>query len=554
MPPNTRIRLGLVTAVAVYYVFPLTIIDLALLMAMFVWVPALLSLVVPKPTAIRSDQMVRSLSERSYPFALISTLAFILPEGNGPLIAAAAWFFYTALIGCAGLLRQLRYGFQKSEEVIINLAMIYLPVGGAWLLLGAGGFADVLPYTNVIVWLTAVHFHYAAFILLAVTGLYVRSIKEKQHAPFFWPYLATLLGLGPLMVAFGIMQGPPLEFYFVIIYGTALVLLALWWLGAAFYSPRLRRAERLLWGSGGLVFLITTSFAVTYSFGLWQGTLIVDIPWMVNWHGAVNALIFTTLIVIASKLAETQPALSAFVMSDLRTKGYVGKRPLEKKEWKEDDARAPALIADWEQYRSAGFEPADVAQEVKEFYTDPTRYKMRAFIQWGSWTRPFLRFNRAVTRRMGQLNVPIEREVELEGTLAALSEKQDRRPQPSAWLRWRKDTKEHVFTAIYSTDVREGYAFMNIALPLARGVMVGVLRPENDKEDGLWLTSRVGKGGEGIYITLGPVTVRTPLVETFHVWKGETGTLYAVQELKLWRFPFLKVEHELKRKTMPSPS
>ncbi|GAK04608.1 hypothetical protein JCM19037_3040 [Geomicrobium sp. JCM 19037] len=74
------------------------------------------------------------------------------------------------------------------------------------------------------------------------------------------------------------------------------------------------------------------------------------------------------------------------------------------------------------------------------------------------------------------------------------------------------------------------------------------MRPANDNTDGFILSSRPVEGEEGIYLTFGPLTVRTPLYETFHVQALEENRLQAKQQLTLFGIRFLTIHYQLHEK------
>ncbi|WP_042360412.1 YndJ family transporter [Geomicrobium sp. JCM 19055] len=122
----------LLSVIALLYV---GIIEAALLLSMFIWVPHLLQLITQDPQ-IKVDRWLRRTSFVAMYFAIIASVSFFLPQGIVAGLFAAVWLVYVTIIGGLGLLRQLRYGFQRSEEALINLSLMYLPVGGLWLVAG----------------------------------------------------------------------------------------------------------------------------------------------------------------------------------------------------------------------------------------------------------------------------------------------------------------------------------------------------------------------------------------------------------------------------------
>ncbi|MBM7632757.1 YndJ family protein [Geomicrobium sediminis] len=520
----------LLSVIALLYV---GIIEAALLLAMFIWVPMLLQLITQDPQ-IKVDRWLRRTSFVAMYFAIIASVSLFLPQGMIAGLFAAVWLVFVAIVGLLGLLRQLRYGFQRSEEALINLSLMYLPVGGVWLVAGASGASQFLPYTDVIVWLTAIHFHYAAFFLPIVAGLYIRSRRQQIGLPKLWSFIAILLALGPIFVAIGIDQGPPLEFYLVATYAVGLFLFVGLWFIDALKRHEFTLKLRLTLLSASLVFALTTTWTLVYSFGLLSENILVTIEWMTQYHGAVNASVFATLAFIVVWQLRTPSSVNEITVSQLRTRGYVGSVPIDEGRWKKGD-HIPALVSDWDELEDETFTPSAIDVEVLNFYTSPNRYKMVANVEWSNSFKPLLPLIHFVTGRFGQLNVPKSGKVTMNGTVAPLDASEDGRVTPSVWLRWSDDA--HIFTAIYSTVDQK----MNIALPLPLGVMTGILQPEHDQNRGLTLNSEPN----GIFYTMGSITIRLPLKETFHIKKVHNKQLQANHDIQLFGLSLFAIEYDL---------
>ena len=72
------------------------------------------------------------------------------------------WLLVTALVALLGLQRILKRGLAPIEETAIDVGLLYLPVGGGWLVLSSAGLTP-MNFSAEIVLLTAVHFHFAGF-------------------------------------------------------------------------------------------------------------------------------------------------------------------------------------------------------------------------------------------------------------------------------------------------------------------------------------------------------------------------------------------------------
>ncbi|MGH7149598.1 MAG: YndJ family transporter, partial [Planctomycetota bacterium] len=66
-------------------------------------------------------------------------LSFLLPPGTPAGLLAVPWLLLCLLLALAGLFRLFLGGFARLEEVAIDVGLLFLPVGGGWLLLSRLG-------------------------------------------------------------------------------------------------------------------------------------------------------------------------------------------------------------------------------------------------------------------------------------------------------------------------------------------------------------------------------------------------------------------------------
>lgn len=185
--------------------------------------------------------------------AALTVVSFLFPPGLLAAILAAPWFLFTAALA---LTRQPSWNFK--------LAVLFIPVGGAWLVISRAGMQP-LGFTEPIVLLTAVHFHFAGFVSPILAGL-VRPPRIVQVGVL----------LGPPLLAAGITLSPTLELAAAI--GLAISV------GATGFR-QLRHRSILLWVSSFSA-MAGMILAVLYAFR------ILDIPTMARWHGVLLSLGF----------------------------------------------------------------------------------------------------------------------------------------------------------------------------------------------------------------------------------------------------------------------
>ena len=81
------------------------------------------------------------------------------------------------MIALYGALRLWERGGRSLEEASIDSGLLYLPFGG-WLLAYTLNL-QVMDFSPLIVLLTAVHFHYSAFLIPIFNGMLGRKLKRR---------------------------------------------------------------------------------------------------------------------------------------------------------------------------------------------------------------------------------------------------------------------------------------------------------------------------------------------------------------------------------------
>lgn len=276
-------------------------VSLALLLAILSLVPLGLSLV--------------RANEAEGPFFLV--LAYLLPAaqiggvaaitlGTGPFAGAAAslWVVAAIVIAVMGLGR-LRSSTapRRAYDLGVASAWIFLPVGAVWLVMARVG-ASPLGLSSLLVSLTAVHFHYAAF----ATPLLFALVWDRSSSVGARRALLLSIGLAAVaivLVAVGITLSPTtvdrsaagisddegpgriLSQLGALLFTLAFVLHATVLL--THVGPRLRPLPRVLTSLGALAPLAALPLALLFTVGA------MDLDTMVHWHGQLNAYAFAGL-------------------------------------------------------------------------------------------------------------------------------------------------------------------------------------------------------------------------------------------------------------------
>ncbi|MFG6150481.1 YndJ family protein [Halobacillus sp. B23F22_1] len=543
---------GTIILMAWVIIFDMSLIDIVLSFSFLILVPLLLEEAVRGKENNRAEHWINNVMITSLPFAGAGMLSVALPAGQEAGAWAVLWLFFTILIAVGGLMRLLGRGWRPVQETVIDLGLIYMAAGGGWLVISSGGLSRYLPYSETIVQLTAVHFHYAAFVVPVVTGLFGRWLVSYKKKPAGLPYtvLASGIAAGPVLVALGLRQGSPTETVMVIIYVSFILWLSVWWLWcSAEFNMWSKIAIRL----SALLLIITMSVSLFYSFGMMNGSYWFGISDMIRWHGLLNAFGFSLFSVLAWRDIKPDRGYiyTSFPISKLRTKGHVGNDAIFNKGWVARHVHEEGLLDHFHAYRSENFDPAKVSATIRQFYEHTDQFSLRAHVLWQKGFRRLSTLINKWTLRMGQINVPPSGEVSMTGEIVAIDDDQDGREGVRAWTRKNEQTGDSIFTALYSSHANGRERYLNIALPLPLGIMTGVLRLLHDRERGLILTSerrKGGKGDEGIYLTLGNWTIRLPMREHFYVKEVSKGKLNASHEMKVFSITFLKIKYIIEEK------
>lgn len=254
-----------------------------LLLAVLVLVPLGLSLVDLGAMGHRANAFL-------LPAAISLAASFLLPDGLIASILAVPWLVVTVTLALMGVRKLLEGQLIFSPKLAISAGLIYLPVGGIWAQLARMGVRP-LNFSDDIVMLTAVHFHYAGFLLPVLCGLVV---KEKPGR------LATT-------AVFGVVGGVPLTAVGITLsqlgVGFAVELISAWitaaaglltaglYLGLALdgqYQP----TARVFWGVTAACLTVGMVLAATYGSRQLVGVEWLTIPWMRALHGTANSVGF----------------------------------------------------------------------------------------------------------------------------------------------------------------------------------------------------------------------------------------------------------------------
>lgn len=268
-------------------------VHVLLLVAVLVVSPLALALAAI-PAAAGKPPFVYRAASLIWPFAALSTaVAFLFPAGRTAAILAAPWLLFAALAAGFGLQRfYLRKGARlRLADLCIDIGLIHFVFAARWLWFSRAGIQPP-KVSELLVALTAIHFHYTFFAASLLVGLLGQGLADPPRAAVKRGYVPTALGvlLGPMLVATGINTGlPAIEVFGATLLAVSLIASAgLTAFCAARAVPRVL-SRRLLQAAScalGVAMLLAAFFAITK----YTGSTSLSLERMIRSHGILNVL------------------------------------------------------------------------------------------------------------------------------------------------------------------------------------------------------------------------------------------------------------------------
>lgn len=233
------------------------------------------------------------------PLGATLLLGSLLSPVDGPVAAAmaAGWLPATAAMGAAAAVRTRERGLEPLSETLVDAGLGYASVGAVALV--AYHLGVTLWFEPVIVLLTAVHFHYAGFVLPVATGLVGRTVDQGAETT----YRAVAAGVltGPALIAVGIAFSPAFEVVAVGAFTAAVAVLGGY--VAVRVAPRRPRTQGVLLVASALCLPVSMLLALAFAVGSATGATRPTIDTMVRLHGSLNAFGFALLGLVGWRLA-----------------------------------------------------------------------------------------------------------------------------------------------------------------------------------------------------------------------------------------------------------
>lgn len=527
---------------------------LAILLAVFVVVPLVARLSdLPFRTGGRS-RWYRAASFCALPSAVAVLGSLSLPTGATATLLALPWTFVTGLLAVFGLQRGLP-NTGRLAELALGVALLYLPVAGFALVAHRAGVTFGFGATTML--LTVVHFHYAGCALPAFCGLVGRASGESRT----YRALVAVVLVGPGIIGLGIALSPFVELLSASVFGIAVA-------GVAWYTLATVSPEEGI----GYACVTVAAVAVAVSMGTvvayvatrTTAVSLVTFETMLRGHGWLNAVGFALIGLVGWRAVDppsTAPPLG-MPLSRVTSRGRVGPDYLERNGLT-TDGTATGMVDSFHAFDSPSMDSDRIRDAITTFYERTAEYDLRVESTWESGFRLGSRLFDPISRRVGQLNLPVDdRDPDrLSSRIVPVADSADGRENVRAWIRTYDETGAAIYVALYATHRFGGRPYMNIAFPLPSSNLTSVLTVEplaTSERDGVVLsTVEDGPGDAGIYLRtpLGPL--RTPLDETIRVWApdgdhafpdggDEDGSaLVARHDITLFGRRFLRLDYRI---------
>ncbi len=226
------------------------------------------------------------------PFVALTAAASFLPEaGLVATLLSIPWLAFTAGVAVIGSGRVLSRQKLLAPGIAADAGLIFLIVGGAWLTISRAG-ANPLGFSDAIVQLTAVHFHYAGFALPIVAGFTASRLGRSTLIP-----LAVIVGV-PL-TAIGITAGGWLEW----VAATAMALAGMATAALlVMVAAKEKGGARVLSAIAGAALFAGMGLALGWAWSIRFGWSYLGLEGMAAYHGSLNALGFGLLGLIGLNL------------------------------------------------------------------------------------------------------------------------------------------------------------------------------------------------------------------------------------------------------------
>jgi uncharacterized protein (UPF0548 family) len=266
----------------------------AALFVLLGWQPIFSSATLRSGATLPTGATLRSGAAFRAGAALLAALSFVPDEGLLASILTIPWLAVCVVVAVIGANRLLS---RRSINPLFatDIGLVYLVVGASWLTFSRAG-ANPMGFSDTIVALTAVHFHFAGLALPIVAGTVANSVANSVAGAVAtsrsWLIAAAVVAGVPFTAA-GIIAGGDLEWI-------AASFMAVSGLATAWLLFRYSRLDATGWARGvsslaALGLATGMALALGWSWSVKFGWRYFDVEMMARTHGSVNAFGFCLL-------------------------------------------------------------------------------------------------------------------------------------------------------------------------------------------------------------------------------------------------------------------
>jgi hypothetical protein len=276
------------------------IVEFALSLAPLVLIPLGIGMAATPPFAGTARQLYNVAVVAQPIGAVLVLVSLVVPSGSTEArLAAIPWVFVTSLLGLTALARTLDRGVWPLSETVIDAGFAYSIVGAVAVVLHQ--FGITFWFEPVIILLTAVHFHYAGFVLPVLTGIAGRALDEQLGTMF--RLLTGIVLIGPAIIAVGISFSPVVEVLAVSVFTVAVAVLGGYVVVRV--APARPRLQGVFVAVSAVVLPASMVLALAYGLSTYTGInlLGLDISTMIELHGVLNAVGFALIGVVGWRIA-----------------------------------------------------------------------------------------------------------------------------------------------------------------------------------------------------------------------------------------------------------
>jgi len=272
----------------------LELTEILFLLAPWVVLPLATKLVPLVADCSVSTKVRRVFDSLLVPAAALATASFFLPVGRLAAALATPWLLVCVLLASEGLMRLWCYRQTSFAQFCFAMGQLYLPVGASWLVVSRLGRYP-LGFGEPIVFLTAVHFHFAGFLSAVLAGV---TYENSRRGLWAAPLRAGLFGvvLGPALLSGAFLVGPRPK-----VMAASLIVIGQLGLAAAMFRVGITTPHgygRWMLCTSAACLVAGMALAAIWAAGEYSLHPLVNMGQMARLHGVLNALGFGTVGVL----------------------------------------------------------------------------------------------------------------------------------------------------------------------------------------------------------------------------------------------------------------